>query len=116
DAIGAGHVSLADVAITILDAAQGTDADLVELRKQAAVDFTAQVAESGSNYAGDAALEAAGVLMRAVTLGASQDDIDQLVQATVAFTDIASSNPKVIEAIATGTTLLALFDTERGAA
>lgn len=116
DAIGAGHVSLADVAITILDAAQGTDADLVELRKQAAVDFTAQVAESGSNYAGDAALEAAGVLMRAVTLGASQDDIDQLVQATVAFTDIASSNPKVVEAIATGTTLLALFDTERGAA
>lgn len=116
DAIGAGHASLADVALAILDAAQGTDADLVDLRKQAAAGFTALVAESGSNYAGPAALEAAGVLMRAVTPGASQDDIAQLVQATVAFTDIASSNPKVIEAIATGTTLLALFDTKRGAA
>lgn len=116
DAIRDGHVSLAEVALTILDGAQGTDADLAALRKQAAADFTAQVAESNSEYAGAAALDAAGVLIRAVTPGASQKDIDQLVQATVALTDIASGNPKIIDALATGTTLLALFDTRHGAA
>ena len=114
DVVEQGHASLADVAVAILGGAQGTDLGLAELRQQAASDFTAQVAEAGSDYTGYAAVEAARVLVRAVTSGASQEDVAQLVQATVAFADIASNNPAVIDAIATGSTLLALFDTPRG--
>ncbi|MDY0962219.1 DUF4214 domain-containing protein [Massilia sp. CFBP9026] len=109
-----GNASLADVAIVILNGAQGSDARLVTLREQAAADFTAQVETSGSDYTGYAAVEAARVLVRAVTPGASQEDVAKLVSASVAFADIASTNPAVIDAIATGTNLLALFDTPRG--
>ncbi|MDY0962218.1 DUF4214 domain-containing protein [Massilia sp. CFBP9026] len=109
-----GHASLADVAVVILGGAQGADARLADLREQASADFTALVEQGGSAYTGYAAVEAARVLVRAVTSDASQEDIAALVQAVAAFTDIASNNPAVIEAIATGSTLLALFDTPRG--
>lgn len=114
DVVEQGHASLADVAIVILNGAQGADASLASLREQAAADFTALVETSGSEYTGYAAVEAARVLVRAVTQGASQDDVAKLVQATVAFAEIASTNPAVIDAIATGSSLLALFDTPRG--
>ncbi|WP_306392879.1 DUF4214 domain-containing protein [Telluria beijingensis] len=114
NAIEQGHVTLADVAISILEGAQGTDASLALLREQAVADFTAQVEASGTDYDGYAAIEAARVLVRAVTPGASQDDIARAVKAAVAFTDTASTNPSVIDAIATGSTLQALFDTARG--
>lgn len=116
NAVAQGHVSLAEVAISILEGAQGTDADLALLREQAVADFTARVEASGSDYDGYAAIEAARVLVRAVTPGASTDDIAKAVQAAVAFTDIASTNPAVVDAIATGSTLLGLFDTQRGLA
>jgi len=54
------------------------------------------------------------VLVRAVTPDASPKDIAEAVKAAVAFTDIASTNPTVVDAIATGSSLLALFDTKRG--
>ena len=111
-----GHSSLADVAIEILNGARGSDAGLVALRQKAVDDFTAQVAASGSDYSGYAAVEAARMLVRAATLDASQGDIGQLVRSTVAFADVASNQPAVVDAIATGTTLLALFDTPRGKA
>ncbi|WP_137175629.1 DUF4214 domain-containing protein [Massilia sp. HP4] len=114
DAVKNGHVSLADVAVTILEGAQGSDLDLAALREQAVADFTARVELSDSDYAGYAAVEAARVLVRAVTPGATQDDLARLVESAVDFADIASNNPKVIDAIATGSTLLALFDTKRG--
>ncbi|WP_306392877.1 DUF4214 domain-containing protein [Telluria beijingensis] len=114
NAVEQGHASLADVAISILNGAQGTDADLATLRKQASADFTARVDAEGSDYTGYAAVEAARVLVRAVTPDATQEDIAKLVQAVAEFADIASNNPAVVDAIATGSTLLALFDTPRG--
>ena len=114
DAVKKGHVSLADVAVTILEGAQGSDLGLSTLREQAVAAFTARVESSGSDYAGYAAIEAARVLVRAVTPGATQEQLAKLVDAAVSFADVASNNPKVIDAIATGSTLLALFDTKRG--
>lgn len=114
DVVAQGKASLADVAIEILSGAQGTDKGLLDLRQQAVDAFTALVETSGSDYAGYSSIEAARVLVRAVTPGASQEDIGQLVKATVAFADIASNKPAVIDAIATGSSLLALFDTPRG--
>ncbi|MDY0978185.1 DUF4214 domain-containing protein [Massilia sp. CFBP9012] len=116
EVVAQGQASLADVAIEILKGAQGTDKGLLELRQQAVDAFTTLVETSGSNYAGYSSIEAARVLVRAVTHDASQADIAQLVKATVAFADIASHNPAVIDAIATGSNLLALFDTARGKA
>lgn len=114
NAVEQGHVSLAEVAISILDGAQGTDAGLVTLREQAVAAFSTQVETSGTAYDGYAAIEAARVLVRAVTPNASQEDLAKAVKAAVAFTDIASTNPAVVDAIATGSSLLALFDTKRG--
>ncbi|MDY0978184.1 DUF4214 domain-containing protein [Massilia sp. CFBP9012] len=116
EVVAQGHASLADVAVEILKGAQGTDKGLLDLRQQAVDAFTTLVETSGSDYAGYSSIEAARVLVRAVTSGASQADIEQLVKATVAFADIASHNPAVIDAIATGSNLLALFDTARGKA
>lgn len=109
-----GHASIADVAIAILDAAVGTDADLSALRQQAIDAFTARVEASGSQYSGYAAIEAARILARSVTPGATAKELDQLVKAAVSFADTASKTPQVVEAIAVNSSLLALFDTSRG--
>lgn len=109
-----GHASIADVAIAILDAAVGTDADLAALRQQAADAFTARVEASGSQYSGYAAIEAARILARSVTPGATAKDLDALVKAAVSFADSATKSPQVVEAIAVSSSLLALFDTARG--
>jgi len=109
-----GQMSMAGVAIAILQGAQGADADLVRVREQVVSEFTAQVEASGSAYAGNAASDAAGLLVRAVTAGTSQQDITSLVQATAALTDIATNNPAVLDALAGGGSLQALLDTTRG--
>ena len=113
-AIENGHASMADVAVSILKGAQGTDAGLASLRQQAVDAFTAQVDAEGSQYDGYASIEAARILVRAVTADASTDDLAALVKAAVSFADTATKNPAVVEAIAVNTTLLALFDTARG--
>lgn len=114
NAVEQGHASLADVSISILKGAQGSDAALSTLRQQAADDFTAHVEAAGSQYDGYAAIEAARILVRAVTADATADDLAALVNAAVSFADTATKNPKVVDAIAVNTTLLALFDTARG--
>jgi hypothetical protein len=114
DMVEHGHASLATVALNILSGAQSTDHTLVDLRQQAMNSFTAQVEASGSEYSGFASVEAARVLVRAVTLDATGADIDALVKAAVSFADTATKTPAVVNAIATGTTLLALYDTARG--
>lgn len=114
NAIDKGHATLADVALSIFNGAQGADATLSQLRQQAADAFTAQVEAGGSQYAGYASIEAARVLVRAVTLDATQDDLDVLVKSAVSFADTATKTPQVVDAIAVNTTLLALFDTARG--
>ena len=114
NAVEQGHATLADVSIAILNGAQGTDQTLSSLRQQAADAFTASVDASGSAYSGYASIEAARVLVRAVTLDATAADLDALVKAGVSFADTATKTPQVVEAIATGSTLLGLFDTGRG--
>lgn len=114
NAIEQGHASLADIAMSIQGGAQGSDATLSQLRKQAADAFTAKVEADGSQYSGYASIEAARILVRAVTADATQADLDTLVNAAVSFADTATKTPQVVEAIAVNTTLLALFDTARG--
>lgn len=114
DVIGQGHASIADVAISIQRGVQGADADLSALRQKAADDFTARVAETGSAYEGYAAIEAARVLVRAVTASATDSDIATLVKSVSAFADVATKTPAVIDAIGSGGPLLSLFDTARG--
>lgn len=116
DVISKGHASVADVAITILNGARGSDLGLSALRQQAADSFTAQVEASGSAYHGVAAVEAARLLVRAVTPAASKSDVDALVKSTLTLTDVASTAPEVIDAIGSGDELLALLDTEEGSA
>jgi len=112
--VGQGHASLADVAVAIMGGAQGIDKALTALRQTAVDAFTAQVEASGSQYSGYASVEAARILVRAVTVDTATGDIDTLVKAAVSFADTATKTPQVVDAIATGTTLLALFDTTRG--
>lgn len=114
NAINKGQASMADVALSILRGARGSDATLSQLRQQAADAFTAEVEASGTQYDGYASIEAARVLVRAVTPNATQADLDTLVKSSVSFADTATKTPKVVEAIAVNTTLLALFDTTRG--
>ena len=114
NAIEKGNASIADVALAILQGAQGTDNQLVDLRQQAMDKFTAQVEASGTAYDGFASVEAARVLVRAVTLDTNTADMDKLVKAAVSFADTATKTPAVVEAIAVNTTLLNLYDTARG--
>ncbi|MDY0978186.1 DUF4214 domain-containing protein [Massilia sp. CFBP9012] len=114
DVVEQGNASLADVSIAILNGARGSDATLSALRQQAVDEFTAQVEATGSQYAGYASIEAARILVRAVTADATTTDLVQLVKAAVSFADTATKTPQVVEAIAVNTTLLALFDTTRG--
>jgi len=109
-----GNASLADISMAILKGARDTDASLSALRQKAADDFTAQVEASGSQYSGYASIEAARILVRAVTANATEADVAQLVKSAVSFADTATKTPQVVEAIAVNTTLLALFDTTRG--
>lgn len=113
-AIAKGHATLADVAIAVLGGAQGSDSTLSTLRRDAAASFTAKVEASGSAYTGYAAVEAARLLVRGVTLSASDSDIDALVAATTVLTEVASEAPDVIEALGEGSALLELFDTGPG--
>ena len=114
DVLENGHATMANVAIEILKGAQGTDHTLADLRQQAMDSFTAQVKASGTDYTGYASVEAARVLVRAVTLETGGADIDALVKAAVSFADTATKTPAVVAAIATGSTLLAMYDTARG--
>lgn len=115
-AVENGHVAPADLSATILQYAHGSDYDLSQLRREAAEAFTAAVEASGSAYDGYAAIEAARVLVRAVTLDTKPADMASLVNAAVAFVDIAAKTPSVVTAIASGGPLLEMFDTPRGLA
>lgn len=115
DAVDQGHVSLAEVAIAILQGAQGSDRDLAGLRLEAASRFTAQVEPGPSDYHGYAAIEAGRVLLRAVGPGASAEQIDALVTSALAFANVVSDFPGVMQALAPAKPLLGLFDSGRHA-
>ncbi len=114
DAIAKGQVSIGAAAIEIMRGAQGTDAGLSNLRQQAADQFTAEVAASGSAYHGMAASDAGRVLIQAVSLGATPSDIGVMVKSAAALADIATQAPAVIDAL--GANLAGLFSSARGAA
>lgn len=116
DAVAKGHATVADVAIAVLGGAQGEDDTLSTLRLEAADSFTAEVEASGRAYNGLAAVEAARVLVRGVTIHATKSDIDALVKATAVLAEVASKTPKVVSAMGSGSELLELFDTEQGSA
>ncbi|MBQ5947796.1 DUF4214 domain-containing protein [Massilia sp. ST3] len=114
DAVSKGHASVADVAISVLKGAQGSDQALTSLRQKAADSFTAEVAATGSGYGGIAAVEAARVLVRAVTADATASDIDALVEASAELADVVTDNPEVMDALGSGDELLELFEGEEG--
>ena len=68
DAISQGRMSVADAAIEIQKGARGADRDLSSLRQQVAESFSAQVGAGTAGYDGYAAIEAARVLVKAITL------------------------------------------------
>ncbi len=114
NAVEQGNATLAEVSLAILKGAQSSDLDLSTLRQKAADAFTAAVEDGSTEYSGYASIEAARVLVRAVTADATDTDLATLVKAAVSFADTATKNPKVVEAIATGSTLLNLYDSARG--
>lgn len=113
-AVESGNATLAEVSVAILNGAQGSDQTLSTLRQKAADAFTAAVESGATQYSGYASIEAARVLVRAVTADATEADLAKLVKAAVSFADTATKNPKVVDAIATGSTLLNLYDSARG--
>jgi hypothetical protein len=113
-AVEQGNATLAEVSLAILKGAQSSDLDLSTLRQKAADAFTAAVEDGATEYSGYASIEAARVLVRAVTADATDADLATLVKAAVSFADTATKTPKVVEAIATGSTLLNLYDSARG--
>ncbi len=108
-AIESGSISMADAAIQIMNGAQSTDAQLSTLRQEAAAQFTAEVAASGVAYDGAAAVEAARVLIAAITPESSTADIQSLVTATKSLVQTAHDNPEVITALASNGNLTTLL-------
>ena len=115
-AIESGTVTIADAAIQIMNGAQSTDAQLSTLRQQAAAQFTAEVAASGTAYDGNAAVEAARVLIAAITPDTSAADITSLVTATKSLVQTAHDNPDVITALAGSGSLTTLLASSSGKA
>ena len=115
-AIESGSISMADAAIQIMNGAQSTDAQLSTLRQEAAAQFTAEVAASGVAYDGAAAVEAARVLIAAITPTSSPADIQSLVTATKSLVQTAHDNPEVITALAGSGNLTTLLASTSGKA
>ena len=115
-AIETGAISIADAAIEIMHGAQTTDAQLSTLRQEAAAQFTAEVAASGTAYDGTAAIEAARVLIAAITPASSATDIKSLVAATKSLVQTAHDNPAVITALAGSGNLTTLLTSAGGKA
>jgi hypothetical protein len=115
-AIETGAISVADAAIQIMNGAQSTDAQLSTLRQEAAAQFTAEVAASGTAYNGTAAIEAARVLIAAITPDTSATAIKSLVTATKSLVQTAHDNPEVITALAGSGKLTTLLTSSSGKA
>jgi len=115
-AIETGTITIADAAIQIMNGARSTDAQLSTLRQEAAAQFTADVAASGTAYDGTAAIEAARVLIAAITPDTTATDIKSLVTATKSLVQTAHDNPDVITALAGSGNLTTLLASSSGKA
>jgi phosphoribosyl-AMP cyclohydrolase len=115
-AIGSGRLTMANAAIEIMHGAQNTDVTVSTARQQVAAQFTAEVEKSGIAYNGDAAVQAARVLISAVNANSTPADIDNLVKAGASLVQTAHDNPAVIKALANGGDLSAVLNTSSGKA
>lgn len=116
NAIRKGHATIDDVALKIIQGAQGADKTLSTLRQQAADGFNAVLAASGGGYDGAAATDVGRALIQAVGPNASPADIAAMTKSAALLADIASNTPAVIEALGIGADLSGLFSTARGKA
>lgn len=116
DAVDAGHTTLADVALNILQGAQGSDVAISGLRLKAAEDFTASVAAGQVAYGGYAAIEASRVLLAAVDADTTEAEIAVMVTKVGKLVNIAHDTPEVLAALGAGGELAPLFATARGRA
>jgi hypothetical protein len=116
EAIESGRLTMANAALEIMHAAQNTDAQVSAVRQQVAAQFTAEVEKSGIAYDGDAAVQAARVLISAVTADSKPADIDALIKAGSSLVQTAHDNPAVITALANGGELSKVLSTASGQA
>ena len=114
DTVSKGHVSMADVAINVLQGALGSDASLVNLREKAAAQFTAHVASTGTSYAGYEAIQAGELLVKSVNSTTTSTDIDNMVIAASSLSSTAKDAPSVIDSLAGTGSLADLADTTQG--
>lgn len=115
-AIQSGQLSMASAAISIMNGAQSSDAQISTAREQAAAQFTTAVAASGVAYDGEAAIQAARVLISAVTASSKPADIAALVTASTSLVQTAHDNPSIMTALANGGDLSSLLSTASGQA
>lgn len=116
DAIQKGNATLGDIAIQVVNGAQSSDLQLSNLRQDAASQFTAAVKASGVAYDGNAAVEAARVLIAAVKNDTSADSVKSLVNASTALVQTAHDNPAILATLAANGKLSALLGTSSGQA
>jgi hypothetical protein len=115
-AVSSGRLSIANAALEIMKGAVSTDVTVSAARQQVAAQFTAEVEKSGIAYNGDAAVQAARVLISAVNANSTPADIDNLVKAGASLVQTAHDNPAVIKALANGGDLSAVLNTSSGKA
>lgn len=115
-AVDAGHCSLTDVALAVMQGAQGTDLTLANARSVASEAFTAAAALAGTDYSGAAAVGVGRLLIQAVKMDTSSIDIQKMVQAAVSLADVASTTPAVVDALDGNGSLSAMLATTQGAA
>lgn len=116
NAIQSGQLSMANAAISIMGGAQSSDAQISTAREQAAAQFTTAVAASGVAYDGEAAIQAARVLISAVTANSKPADIAALVTASTSLVQTVHDNPGIMTALANGGDLSSLLSTASGQA
>jgi hypothetical protein len=116
EAISSGRLTMANAAIEIMHGAQTSDAQTSTLRQQVAAQFTAEVKASGVAYDGNAAVQAARVLISAVNADSKPADLDSLIKAGASLVQTAHDNPAIITALANGGDLSAVLNTASGKA
>lgn len=97
--VNAGRMTIAQLAITVYNGAQGTDATTVQVRQQVADQFTATLPANGTGYSGPAAIEAARLVIQAAKATTSAADITALANAGAKLATSATASPAVITAL-----------------
>ena len=95
----AGRITLAKMAISLYEGALGSDASTVQVRQQLADQFTAALPASGAGYSGQAAIEAARLIIQAASADTNAADVAALALAGVALVAGATAHPTIITAL-----------------